>query len=492
MRRFDRTEGPGAGEPGAGVTVREVEAVIAGMRFSCADLPALARREDEDAQRALAVAQSLRRASGLGLPFAFDGFEVDSGHHFYGLNTRLVNGLSACVHLGSGGYHVRCVLDRPEGRHALIYRVVRETQGCVEHMGRTVSAERAFALASGLADPQGKGEAMAREFARCLSDLPCERMTCEGIEALYARFACISDDRDGADVVSEDSARRHAIATQLVRLVGDGSPSAHHPLMKALIALQMTLMLHPFAVANPFMARLLFAWAANDGGVPLVAYMPMMGFLRRWSMGGSGSDDSRLPQVSDKDAVVRGESGADWTLWFEETVDFLARELRGFAEKALGMHMRRERMAYLIGQDESLNARQRAVLLEALVHDDAEFTYAGLSERFDIAYATAYADLGRLEDLGYLRAEPKGKTTVFMAESQLRSRLHERLRTIAPDAYARFYGSDGRLLDERRRERTRAIEELIHSTPALRRLADFEWPRYNLARSKVILSSFEG
>lgn len=471
-------------------SVQDVARILGSLKNSSVDLPSRLASQKSSTDDALLIAQTLRQSFGYGLPFSFDGFSVESNGHYYTLNTRLVNGLSSCARLSVGNYYIGKILEQPEGRHAIFYKVLRETLNCLEFLGQDDSYQHVFKLLNGLEKPKGKRDLLVRLFAQNLANCPKEKISVASILELYDAFERICEGPHNDIFLNKDSERRASILEALCSLIDQSEETGHHPIVRALAVLQMTLLLQPFSTANAFMARILFSWVLCENGFLLVGYIPIMEFLKQWPADSDEGIDSFHPRVSEKEAIIRSKSGVDWTLWFEEILDYVRNELKHFVEKLLGMSMRRERMEHLVSYDQTLNARQKSILLEALLHDDAEFTYATLTSKFDVAYATAYADLGRLESKGYLVARTKGKTTVFIADSDIRNRVHAHLRLVNPEAYARFYDESGHLTDRYKQERAHALENMLQSSPFSNRHIDYSWPSHDLSRSEVILSSF--
>ena len=80
-----------------------------------------------------------------------------------------------------------------------------------------------------------------------------------------------------------------------------------------------------------------------------------------------------------------------------------------------GMSRRRDRLRAIIDADGSMNARQKEVLLEAVLHSNAEFTYDIHMKRYAISYPSARSDFGRLMDLGFLQQSDDGVRHFFFA-----------------------------------------------------------------------------
>ena len=132
--------------------------------------------------------------------------------------------------------------------------------------------------------------------------------------------------------------------------------------------------------------------------------------------------------------------------------------------------------------------RQREIVLEALLHEDAEFTFGRLMEAENVAYATAYADLSQLKDLGFLQSSTCGKTTVFTAVDDLSNRLNERLQRMVPDAWAEMYEPDGTLRSTHRTARDEAFRKLKASIPLEDAILAFKSPVYQPDRVSTLLN----
>lgn len=154
--------------------------------------------------------------------------------------------------------------------------------------------------------------------------------------------------------------------------------------------------------------------------------------------------------------------------------------------KLFGLFLKRQLMGRLLARDESLNLRQREIMLEALLHEDAEFTFGCLMETGGVAYATAYADLSQLKDAGLLRSATYGKTTVFVAADDLAARLDERLQQVDPAAWAEVFESSGVLRSEHQAACDKALRKLQASRPLEESLLAFKGPVYQPDRVSTL------
>jgi len=88
--------------------------------------------------------------------------------------------------------------------------------------------------------------------------------------------------------------------------------------------------------------------------------------------------------------------------------------------------------------DPSLNHRQRSILSRAIRHPDAEFSISYHRTNYNVAYATARADLLALVEKGYLTQQKRQKAFVFSPHRDLQTRLrieggHQRESKTVPD-----------------------------------------------------------
>ncbi len=112
------------------------------------------------------------------------------------------------------------------------------------------------------------------------------------------------------------------------------------------------------------------------------------------------------------------------------------------------MGRRRARFRAIVDADETMNPRQKDVLLEALLHSNAEFSYAVHERRYNVSYLCARSDLARFLDMGLFRCCDDGVRHFFIADEGFGDRAWDYLRQRCAAEYARFYREDGTLRDE--------------------------------------------
>lgn len=275
------------------------------------------------------------------------------------------------------------------------------------------------------------------------------------IEMLYAKLM------DGIDAEQENAASRTEGLELLCSFIGgDVGPfegqCGDHWLIVALSTLLFVCGAHLFPVGNASFAYLLYLLLLHRAGYHFSAHVPVMRLLYgtgsslcaeergRYASGdavsGLGSDPGEL--------AVEYDGTYDWTFVFERAVELILDEQRWVMTKLEGMSRRRDRLRAIIDADGSMNARQKEVLLEAVLHSNAEFTYDIHMKRYAISYPSARSDFGRLMDLGFLQQSDDGVRHFFFATDDLHERCTAYLREHCAEEYLRYYDDQGRLRSE--------------------------------------------
>jgi len=406
----------------------------------------------------------VRRAMGLPLPFAHID-SLDTPSDFFVPNAFLQARATRCMKPAMGSYYMRASLVHPEGRHLCIYRTLQEVLGCAAYLGWPVTKERAFALIAGIAKPSSELEQLTQRFGQLLLSPPNSKLTPSSLTEAYGQLLG-GLSIEAASQLDEriDPAQRERFLEDICAFLYDQGETAMHPVVKALLFMESIRSVKPFPTANLLMARVAYSWASIELGIPTAAFVPIVDFLGTW-LRAQTTEGCYEPRIPLEQAVLRcANYGTEWTPWLEEMLGFLANDLESFETQLILLYMKRERIEHLMKFEPSLNERQRVILIEALLHEDAEFTYASTMETFGIAYATAYSDLGKLESKGYLRAVLSSKATVFIAAPSCREVFLEIIKEAAPREYEAFYKPNGELSDAYLAEREANLEKCKKST----------------------------
>ena len=201
---------------------------------------------------------------------------------------------------------------------------------------------------------------------------------------------------------------------------------------------------HLFSAGNGVLAYLLYFIVLHRAGYHFSAHVPVVKLLFPLDDDDRVCDSPLVPE----ELVVPCDGFCDWTLFFERAVQMLVEGQRWFMTKLDGMARRRERFRIIIDSDESMNFRQKEVLLEAVLHSNAEFTYGIHAQRYDVSYPCARSDFARLLDQGFLRQHDDGIRHFFVASDEFEDVFATYVRERCAEALHRYYREDGALRDE--------------------------------------------
>lgn len=225
----------------------------------------------------------------------------------------------------------------------------------------------------------------------------------------------------------------------------DPGDCGNHALINALIALRFFRTFHVFPAGNDVLAYLLYFLILHRAGYHFSAHVPVVTLL--YADDGGDGRVRRLPRDPES-LVVECDGSYDWTRFFEGVVAAIVEEQRWTMTKLDGMSRRRERFRAIIDADESMNFRQKEVLLEAVLHSNAEFTYAIHEQRYDVSYPCARSDYAGLLDRGFLRQHDDGIRHFFVASDNFNEVFLTYLKEHCPEDFFRYYCEDGSLRDE--------------------------------------------
>ena len=213
------------------------------------------------------------------------------------------------------------------------------------------------------------------------------------------------------------------------------APDGGHTLVDALIALCYFKAFHLFSAGNGVLAYLLYFIVLHRAGYHFSAHVPVVKLLFPLDDDDRVCDSPLVPE----ELVVPCDGFCDWTLFFERAVQMLVEGQRWFMTKLDGMARRRERFRIIIDSDESMNFRQKEVLLEAVLHSNAEFTYGIHAQRYDVSYPCARSDFARLLDQGFLRQHDDGIRHFFVASDEFEDVFATYVRERCAEALHRYY-----------------------------------------------------
>ena len=439
---------------------------------------------DNRTEDIFSTAFRIKREMGYALPLSSHNQSVSFDSDFYSHNSTIVCQLAHCAKLGTGEAFFNSTLRLPEGRHTAFPKILSETMSCLRMSGwQDESEKHIFRIITGLDRPRGGRDKLVRRFTELLFTPPTDRLSEEALLETY-RVLLGGNAPFIVEFLKGNSILENTLeALQKFVVPPPEKTESLHPILRAIFAFQMVLALHPFPVANVLMGRILFSWVACRNGYPLLALAPIAGFIG----GQQGHRDSEPGTESPANALFTYEGTTDWTLWVERVLELLNTDLERFIVKLNDLRLKRDRFSELLSADGTYNSRQKSILLETAMHDDAEFTYASIMDRFGVAYATAYDDLGKLESGHFLKAAAHGKTTVFIADDGFYEHLHRHFAAVIPDEYQKYYGHDGTLNDDYLAMRDEQVSRLMDSGFPDTAFFSMKYPRYNSSRLMTLM-----
>lgn len=116
-----------------------------------------------------------------------------------------------------------------------------------------------------------------------------------------------------------------------------------------------------------------------------------------------------------KDSIVEYDDHIDVTDAVEQYLAIMVDELRWLRTKLYRMTIHRSLNAEALHRTGRFNSRQEAILIEALLHQDAEFTLQAHIDEYHVAYSTANVDFNKLVNQGLLETTKQGHSFVYTA-----------------------------------------------------------------------------
>lgn len=411
---------------------------------------------------------SLRCSTGHDLPPLLDA----TSRCWYAPTWRLSSLLEEFqINEGLASHYERIFYD-PEGGHLELNMAANDIVYAIalEHAGVDIPRLRRVCVQA--CEPTNGIELLAANAGAILlaiEEYREEPFTPEFVEELYGRLMdriVLRDaggpQRAGDGIGANDSGSAAAVEVRAEALAllcsfvnGDAGPLAGHAgdhrLIAALVALFFVCGPRPFPAGNAPFAFLLYVLLLHRSGYHFSAHVPVMRLLYGAESEPAAGDRARYAVEGgsvglEKDPAqlaVECDGTYDWTLAFERAVELIVAEQRWVMTKAEGMSRRRDRMGAIIDADGSMNVRQKEVLLEAMLHSNAEFTYDIHMKRYAISYPSARSDFARLMDLGFLQQSDDGVRHFFFAADDLHERASVYLREHCAEAYLRYYDERG-------------------------------------------------
>lgn len=171
-----------------------------------------------------------------------------------------------------------------------------------------------------------------------------------------------------------------------------------------------------YGFAGPFVASFASKLFYLKHDLPVLSLVPISSAKLRWTEG--LLDDRTLCSFSEYESTRR-RTCCDLTVHHTLSAQCIEIALDETEALFTGIASKDRAAKFLLSSDFRFNHRQRSILARALRTPMAEFHIRYHQEKNRISYATARRDLVALADAGYLRAEQRGKTFVFVAAERI-------------------------------------------------------------------------
>lgn len=400
---------------------------------------------------------NLRRHQGHVLPVPFELWPADeadersSSSNWYAPTSHLNKLLEEFQLNESLAVHYGRILSDPEGGHYELNLAASEVVRAVRLENADLDAVRLRRVCVQACEPANGIELLVSNAGKILltvEEYRDEPLSVAFIERLYAALTkgiSVKEvcEIEGREARAADELRTRALESFCAHVrVPDGS----HTLVDALFALYYFKTFCLFPAGNNALAFLLYFLILHRAGYHFSAHVPVVKLL--YPRDDDGDDRCHGLTCAPEDLVVACDGYFDWTRFFEQAVQLVIDEQRWTMTKLDGMARRRERFRTIIDADESMNFRQKEVLLEAILHSNAEFTYGIHVHRYDVSYPCARSDFARLLDQGFLRQHDDGIRHFFVTSDTFDDVFLGYLKEHCAEAFAHFYREDGSLRDE--------------------------------------------
>ena len=346
---------------------------------------------------------------------------------WYSITNSIMEDCGAIDRMCCEGSRLAVAIAGHDALNLMLEHVVRETLCVLARDGMRLGYEEARAIVTGAMRPTTPGQHVVSNVSAILYETP--RLAVGEVDEallmnLRARLTWHTDAHLAlTPPVPGEPARRfarvwrtagmtrdEAIKTVLDIANGRGVDPAEHPLLRCL-AIDDVLVNSPVLPdLSATVSWLLSRVIVTKAGLPALAFVPVRDIVAQWARGELRPRTVDVRQ--DESAMLVGDT-VDFTSNIAGTVE-LVRDAVEEADRRIAAVIEREAIVdERLGQRFRLNLRQRSVLRRALSDPNARFRIATHQRAYDVAYATARADLLGLERLGLLVRREVGRAFEF-------------------------------------------------------------------------------
>lgn len=208
---------------------------------------------------------------------------------------------------------------------------------------------------------------------------------------------------------------------EIVSAIGSNrlSEPTQHPIMISMLVNCQFWHFGPFARYNNLMGCIASRLYLFKAGYPVFRYVPKVQILAEWRQGLSQSE---VPYSFEESIVTEGLD-TDWTAYYDTVMALMLAHVKKM-ERSLAVRKTFDDEAIEgIAGVPYLNYRQKDILRHAVLSPDFEVKVQEHRTRYNIAYATARADLEKLTELGFLSRKVTGQAFIYSATPDLRNKL---------------------------------------------------------------------
>jgi Fic family protein len=186
-----------------------------------------------------------------------------------------------------------------------------------------------------------------------------------------------------------------------------------HPVMRAILLHFWLAYDHPFVDGNGRTARVLFFWLMLARGYWLVEYLPISRLIRK------------APARYARAFMETETDHGDTTYFVIHQLDVIERAIEDLHHYLQGKIAEVQDIEQLLHADDDLNGRQLALLIDAVRHPDATYSFESHAMSHRVTHETARSDLRRLVERGLLEQRRRGRKHLFEPAPDLTGRLKE-------------------------------------------------------------------
>jgi Fic family protein len=187
-----------------------------------------------------------------------------------------------------------------------------------------------------------------------------------------------------------------------------------HPVIRGIILHFWLAYDHPFVDGNGRTARALFYWKMLHSGYWLFEFISISQFLRK------------APAQYGTAFLQTETDENDLTYFIIHQAEIIRRALKDLHDYVARKASETRACLSALQKHPELNHRQQSIISHALRHPAFVYNIAGHKARHAVTYATARADMLGLARLGLLEQKKMGRAFIFVAPTDLESRLRSR------------------------------------------------------------------